>query len=199
MSINHQAKITKMLKTYQTELRRLFLVKDLPAPLTRASRHLQIFDNYIENTRLRLRSIRVPETKEWTWILEQRFPLDPLNLSVWKTSQIYLSEMEHAVFELFEGRKISDNERADTNEIRKNRYFYDFNGREIEIDVFLGALWGLTVAKVVFENAEDQQRFELPPIAVAEITDNEFFIGENLIGKTFADVRAEFNKNAAVI
>lgn len=181
---------------YQTETRRLYLIEDLPAPLTRASRHWQIFDNYIENTRLRLRSIRVPETKAWTWILEQRFPIAAPDLSVWNCAQIRLSEREHAVFELFEGRQISKNERAETNEIRKNRYFYNFNERELEIDVYLGALWGLNTAKIVFENADDYRQFDAPPMAIAEITNNEFFIGENLIGKTFADVQDEFFKLA---
>jgi hypothetical protein len=107
----------------------------LPQPLTRASRHLQIFDNYIENTRLRLRSIRRPETKEWTWVLEQRAPLE--DLSQWIVSRIYLSETEHQAFEIFEGREVRKNERVQTNEIRKNRYFYDAGDKAVEIDVFL--------------------------------------------------------------
>ena len=185
-----------MPETYQTELRRLFLVKELPAPLTRASRHLQIFDNYIENTRLRLRSIRRPETKEWTWILEQHFPRDTKDLSVWNISQIYLNETEHAVFELFEGREVSRNERAETNEIRKNRYFYDYDNARIEMDVYLGALWGLNTAKIVFENTEELRGFELPPTAIAEVTNDEFFLGENLIGKTFADVQKHFENTS---
>ncbi len=86
-------------KTYETELRRVFLIEDLPAPLTRASRHLQIFDNYIERTRLRLRSVRVPETKQWTWVLQQRIAL--ADLSQWKVSEIHLNEAEHAAFEIF--------------------------------------------------------------------------------------------------
>jgi hypothetical protein len=60
-----------MNETFRTELRRLFLFQNLPAPLTAASSHLQIFDNYIENTRLRIRSVRSPETKEWTFVLQQ--------------------------------------------------------------------------------------------------------------------------------
>jgi len=179
-----------MNKTYNTELRRVFLIENLPAPLTRASRHLQIFDNYIENTRLRLRSIRVPETKEWTWILEQREPLE--DLSQWNVSRIYLNETEHAAFEIFEGREIKKNERTETNEIRKNRYFYDAGGRQFEIDVFLGALWGLTLTKVYFENLEELREFKSPPFALLEATTNEFFSGANLIGKTFADVQAAF-------
>ncbi len=63
-----------MTKPAQTELHRLFLIERLPEPLTRASSHLQLFDNYIENTRMRIRSIRDPYLKTWTRILQQRFP-----------------------------------------------------------------------------------------------------------------------------
>jgi hypothetical protein len=143
-----------MNKDYKIERRRVFLIADLPAPLTKASSHLQIFDNYIENTRLRLRSVRVPETKQWTYILEQRFPIDE-DLSIWKFSEIYLNESEHQAFELFEGREIKTNERVETSEVRFNRYFYDKNGRQIIIDIFLGPLWGLNLAKVFFETEEE--------------------------------------------
>lgn len=184
-------------KTSQTELRRVFLIENLPAPLTRASRHLQIFDNYIENTRLRLRSVRAPETKTWTWILQQRAPLE--DLSKWKISEIYLNETEHQAFEIFEGREVKTNERVETNEIRKNRYFFDFNEKEIKIDLFLGELWGLILAEINFETAEEMRAFEVPPFFVLEVTQNKFFVGENLIGKTFADVRTEFENTKSGI
>jgi CYTH domain-containing protein len=168
---------------YQTELRRVFLLEDLPEPLTRASRHLQLFDNYIKNTRMRLRSVRDPQTKEWMRILEQRFPVDERDLRVWRSWEIHLNTNEYQAFERFEGR-----------EIRKNRYFYQAGGRDLEIDVFIGNLWGLHLAKVYFETIEDLQKFEKPDIAVAEVTNNFFFTGENLLEKTFADVQAEFTK-----
>ncbi len=187
MSINH---LTEMNKTSNIELRRVFLVRNLPEPLTRASRHLQIFDNYIENTRLRLRSIRVPETKKWTWILQQREPLE--DLSRWKISEIYLNEVEHAAFEIFEGREVGKNERVETNEVRKNRYFYEYDEGEIEIDVYLGALWGLNTAQIRFADEVKLQNFQPPPIAIAEVTNDEFFNGENLVGKTFADIQKRF-------
>jgi CYTH domain-containing protein len=181
-------------KTHRTELRRVFLLKNLPEPLTRASRHWQIFDNYIENTRLRLRSIRIPETKQWIWILQQKFPLE--DVSNWQVSEIYLNETEHAAFEIFEGREVKKNERVETNEVRKNRYFHDFSGgKQIEIDLFLGELWGLITATVYFEEASEMNAFESLPFAVAEITTDEFFFGANLVGKTFADVQNEFGKN----
>ncbi len=178
-------------KDYRIELRRIFLIEDLPEPLTRASPHWQIFDNYIENTRLRLRSVRVPETKEWTWILEQHIRLEN---AACQTARIYLSEAEHSVFEMFEGRQIRRNEKIESPEIRKNRYFYEFGGRQIEFDVFLGDLWGLNCAQVIFENIEELENYEPLSFFVREISNNQFFSGENLVGKSFADVQAEFEK-----
>lgn len=181
-----------MNKTSRTETRRIFLLRNLPEPLTRASRHLQIFDNYIENTRLRLRSVRVPETKEWTWILQQI--IADVNSATREISEIHLNEAEHAVLEIFEGREISKNERVETNEIRKNRYFCEFDDRKIEIDLFLGALWGLITAQVDFETVEESKTFKPAPFFVSEVTADGFYTGENLIGKTFADVQRRFSE-----
>lgn len=168
-------------QTYKNEFRRVFLIENLPEPLTRASSHLQIFDNYIENTRLRLRSTRVPETKKWSRILEHRFPPDENDFSVWKVAELFLNETEYHVFEKFEGR-----------EIRKNRYFYGFANRQFELDVFIGKLWGLITAKVIFEKEEEMQKFEAPPFSKLEVTNSRFFTGENLVGKEFSDVQKEF-------
>jgi CYTH domain-containing protein len=165
----------------------------LPAPLTAASSHLQIFDNYIENTRLRIRSVRSPETKEWTFVLQQ-IVFGSNHLSHSQIAEIYLNDAEHSVFEQFEGRQIKSNERAATNEVRKNRYFYDANCKQIEHDVYLGDLWGLNVAQVVFETEAEMKDFAAPPFTILEITDNRFFAGANLVGKKLTDVQAELNK-----
>lgn len=170
-----------MNKTYRNEYVKLFLLEHLPAPLTRADRHLQIFDNYIEKTRLRLRSIRVPETKQWTWILQQRFVVDDSNdnMEHWKIAEIHLNEIEYHAFAQFEDR-----------EIRKNRYFYKMNGKQIEIDVFLGELWGVNLARVCFKTPKELCDFQLP-FSFLEVTGEKFFQGENLVEKKFADVRAK--------
>lgn len=176
-----------MNKTYQTEFRRLFLINDLPEPLTRADAHLQIFDNYVENTRLRLRRVRVPHAREQTWMMEHRFPADEDNLAIWKIAEIFLREDEYKIFEHLEGR-----------EIRKNRYFYELDDKRISIDVHLGALWGLNMARIAFESEEEMEHFEAPPFAVFEITNDKFFSGENLVGKNFADVQSEFEKISSI-
>jgi len=170
-------------KTNRTEIHRSFLIEGLPDPLTRASAHIQIFDNYIPETRLRLRSVRDPETASWTRILQQRFPAREDDLSTVKLSEIYLNDAEHAHFEIFEG-----------TEIRKNRYFHEFDRRSFGFDVYLGKLWGLNIARVEFEDTEEFDNFEPPPFAVVEITNDPFFLGEVLVTKTFEDVRSEVSK-----
>ena len=170
-------------KTYRTELCRLFLVEALPAPLTPSSAHLQLFDNYITGTRLRLRTIRVPETKEWTYLLQQRFTLNESDLSSWKVAEVHLNDAEHARLEIFEG-----------NEIRKNRYFHEFDGREFMLDVYLGPLWGLNRARVNFPSEDELRNFVPPPLAVFEVTNEPFFDDGNLVYRQFEHVREGVSK-----
>jgi CYTH domain-containing protein len=170
----------KLDKTSRTELHRSFLIEALPEPLTRQSAHLQLFDNYIPETRIRLRSIRIPETKEWSHILQQRFPVQAENLSVWKIAEIHLNELEYEHFKIFEG-----------NEIRKNRYFHEFDGRVFAFDVYIGPLWGLNRAHVEFAAEDELRNFEPPRWAIYEVTNEPFFNDENLVNQKFEDVQAE--------
>lgn len=175
-----------MNKTAHTELHRLFLIEGLPEPLTPASAHLQLFDNYIDGTRMRLRSIRDPYTNTWIKVLQQRFRVDEHHGAVSKLSEIYLNDAEYGVFERFEGR-----------EIRKNRYFHEIDNREVTFDVFLGQLWGLNTARVDFVAPDEMRDYMPPPTFVLEVTNENFFDGVSLVTKTFADVQAEFQRIAA--
>lgn len=160
----------KLDKIARTEYRKVFLIDALPEPLTRASSHLQIFDHYLPNTRLRLRNIRVPETKAWSHILQQRQLID--GMGEIKISEIYLNEGEYAHFQPFEG-----------NEIRKNRYFHEFNGSSWAFDVYLGPLWGLNTAIIELGSTEEADRFEPPSWAAFDITAVEKFDDHNLYDK----------------
>lgn len=173
-------------KTYRTEFRRKYLIEALPEPLTRASRHLQLFDNYITGTRLRIRTVRDPETKQWSWILQQRLAAEVPGVVSIKIGEIHLNEAEHTVFEPFEG-----------NEIRKNRYFHEFDGQSFAFDVYLGALWGLNTASVEFVDAGSLERFEMPSFAVFDVTNNAFFLDESLVERKFEDIQAEVARMGA--
>ncbi len=169
-----------MNKTAQTELHRKYLIDALPEPLTPASRHLQIFDNYIEGTRMRLRKIRDPYTPSWTRILQQHFLIEDAERPIGKIAEIYLNDGEYAAFSRFQGR-----------EIRKNRYFHEIDLMSIAFDIYLGGLWGLNIAKIDFETVEMRDAFEPPTFAIFEITNYPFFDGQNLVEKKFSDVQQE--------
>jgi hypothetical protein len=176
-----------MNKTALRQFHRLFLIERLPEPIEPKSAHLQIFDNYIEGTRLRLRLIRDPRSKSWTRILQQHIFADG-DLSETKLAEIHLSESEYSNFEQFEGR-----------EIRKNRYYHEFDRVSFAFDVYLGDLWGLNSALVEFETEQQLRESEPPPFAVFEVTSDAFFIGKNLVGKKFDDVRARVAQIGASI
>ncbi len=169
-----------MNKTAYTELRRLFLIEGLPKPLTPASAHLQIFDNYIPHTRMRIRKVRDPSLKEWSRTLQQIFPAAEGVYAELKTAEMHLDEGEYGVFEHFEGR-----------EVRKNRYFHEFDQVLLSFDVYLGPLWGLNTVRADFETAEAMEAWEPPGFAVIEVTNAPLFFGPNLVGKQFADIQAE--------
>lgn len=165
------------------EYRRSFIVKGLPESMTAADPHLQIFDNYICDTPIRIRSVREPQTNRWERMLQKQILESDGVLNRRGVFQIPLSEDEHAVFLTLERR-----------ELRKNRYFYTLGRSQVKIDVFLGPLWGLNIANACFDDADDVGKFPVPKISSLEISDSEFFLGNNLVDKSLEDIRAEYGK-----
>ena len=100
-------------------------------------------------------------------------------------SEMHLNDAEYAVFERFEGP-----------EIRKNRYFHEFDRVMFAFDVYLGPLWGLNTAKAEFDAREAMENFVAPPFAVFEVTSDPFFAGSSLVTRTFADIQAELARVA---
>ena len=164
----------------RVERERRYLLRELPPGLRVNDPHTQIFDNYITGTRLRLRKIRIPERREWTWKLTQKFAPDAENFSRTVITNIYLSQAEYEVLSVFEG-----------NEVRKNRYPYEHEGRKFSIDVFLGPLHGLILAETEFATDEELRDFPLPPFATREVTNDELFTGGRLVELTADGIRAE--------
>ena len=171
-------------KYARIERERRYLLRDLPEGLTRADHHLQITDNYITGTRLRIRKIRDPKTNKWIVKFTQKFAPNPEDLSRTIITNTYLNAMEAETLAIFAA-----------NEIRKNRYPFEFEGRRFSIDMFLGDLFGLVLAEVGFETDEDLESFERPPFALADVTNNEIFSGGRLSELTFEDIRSEIARN----
>src|SRR5829696_1634711 len=166
-------------KYARVERERRYLLADLPEGVTRADPHLQITDNYITGTRLRLRKVREPKTNKWTVKFTQKFAPDPNDLSRTIITNTYLNALEAEVLSVF-----------NSNEIRKNRYPFEFEGRKFSVDMFLGDLFGLVLAEVSFETDEELESFPRPPFALADVTNERLFSGGTLSELTFADIRA---------
>lgn len=167
-------------KYARIERERRYLLQDLPEGLTRADHHQQITDNYITGTRLRIRKVRDPKTNSWIVKFTQKFAPNPEDLSRTVITNTYLNAIEAETLAIFEG-----------NEIRKNRYPFEFEGRHFSIDMFLGDLFGLVLAEISFETDADLDSFPKPTFAVAEVTNNEIFSGGRLSELTFEDIRNE--------
>jgi CYTH domain-containing protein len=172
-------------KYAHVERERRYLLQDLPEGLTRADPHLQITDNYITGTRLRLRKVRDPRTNKWTVKFTQKFAPNPEDLSRTIITNTYLNAAEYEVLSVFEA-----------NEIRKNRYPFEWEGRRFTVDMFLGDLFGLVLAEVSFENDTELADSPKPPFAIAEVTNNELFTGGKLCDLTFEDIRDEIRRSA---
>ena len=174
VSLDHSPKYERV------ERERRFLLRALPPGLQVTDAHAQITDNYITGTRLRLRKVRWPATNEWTLKLTQKHAPQPPDFSRTLITSIYLNEYEYETLSVFEA-----------NELRKNRYPYEHEGRKYSVDVFLGDLRGLILAETDFDTDEEMDAFPLPQFAVREVTREELFTGGRLVHLTSDELRRE--------
>jgi CYTH domain-containing protein len=181
--LTNQNTIEPASKYALVERERRYLLEDLPEGLNRASDHFQITDNYISGTRLRLRKVRDPRSNKWVVKFTQKYAPNPTDLSRTMITNSYLNAAEYEVLSIFEA-----------NEIRKNRYSLDFEGRKFSVDMFLGDLLGLVLAEVSFDTDEEMEGFQSPPFALADVTNNETFTGGKLCHLTLADIRNEVRR-----
>ncbi len=175
-------------KYARVERERRYLLQDLPDGLTRADPHLQITDNYVTGTRLRIRKVRDPRSNKWIVKFTQKFAPNPGDFSRTVITNIYLNALEAETLAVF-----------DANEIRKNRYSFEFDGRKFSVDMFLGDLFGLVLAETSFETDEALDSFAKPAFAIADVTNNELFTGGKLCELTFAEIREEILKSGMAL
>ena len=115
-------------------------------------------------------------------MLQQRFTIGD-ETSRWKIAEMHLNDAEYAQLQIFEG-----------TEIRKNRYFHEFDSHTVSFDVYLGQLWGVNRARIDFDNENELEDFPIPPFAAFEITNHPFFDDANLVNQKFEDIREAVSK-----
>src|ERR1044072_486918 len=171
-------------KYAQIEREKRYLLRELPADVNRADHHLQITDNYITGTRLRIRKVRDPKTNKWVVKFTQKFAPEDTDLSRTNITNIYLNAIEADTLAVFA-----------SNEIRKNCYPFEFDGRRSTIVVILGVLLGLVLAETSFADDAEMDAFPLPSFALADVTNNPAFTGGKLCEMTFDDIRKEVERS----
>ncbi len=173
------------MKNLEIKFERRFLLEDLPDPLTRASEHLQFFDDYLTDTRLWLRQIRTPQTGRRSRYLIQKYPIAPPDPSGLASAEIELNERESEVLSVFEG-----------NQLRYNRYQLTLEtGQTMLIDMFLNReLWNLVLATSEFSTAEEMKAFEPPSFVTMEITQDEFFAPTKLVDANIEQIRQRISR-----
>jgi CYTH domain-containing protein len=129
---------------------------------------------------LRIRKVRDPRTNKWVVKFTQKFAPHPSDLSRTVITNLYLNATEAETLSIFA-----------TNEIRKNRYYYEFEGRQYSIDMFIGDLFGLVLAESGCETDEELDSLATPSFALAEVTNIELFSGGKLSELKYEDVREE--------
>ncbi|MBD3280331.1 hypothetical protein GF389_02310 [Candidatus Dojkabacteria bacterium] len=73
--------------------------------------------------------------------------------------------------------------------LKKKRYFYDYQGRTAEIDVFEDNLSGLVLVDFEFSSQEGLKAFEMPDFCLVDVTQEDFIAGGMLAGKSLLDIQ----------
>lgn len=78
--------------------------------------------------------------------------------------------------------------------VHKIRYYYDYQGRTAEVDIFLDDLTGLVVIDVEFPSVAEKDAFIMPEFCLVDVTQDEFVTGGMLCGKKYEDLKDNLNK-----
>lgn len=161
------------------ELELTYLVKYIPKGVLE-SPSKKIVDHYIpveiEHPVLRLR--KSGEKMELT----KKEPMKANDFSHYLEQTIPLGVEEYEAIAKIPAKKIS-----------KNRYYYPYEGRTAEFDVFEENLEGLILVDVEFESIEEKKNFKMPEFCLADVTQEKFVAGGKLAGKKFEDIEKELS------
>ena len=157
------------------EFEKTYLAKYLPKDLTNFP-HAEIVDIYYPKTAkhpvLRLR--RIGEKIELT----KKQPVNGGDSSHQEEQTIALSAEEFQELARLEGKRL-----------RKIRYYYPYQGKTAEVDVYQDGLAGLVAVDVEFESYDEMEGFEMPEFCLYEVTQEKLIAAGMLAGKSYIDIQ----------
>lgn len=164
----------------ELELELTFLAKELPEGI-KAIRPTRIVDIYIpdtpEHSHLRLRQ------KGEKYEITKKMPVVEGNASEQIEQTIPLTEEEFTTLSNCSKKRVA-----------KDRYNIEIEGKMAEIDIFVDGLKGLVLMDFEFNTVKEKSDFEIPGIALADVTQEDFIAGGLLAGKTYNDIAPELKR-----
>jgi CYTH domain-containing protein len=162
------------------ELELTYLAKFLPAGLEKC-KHKEIIDVFFpataEHPVLRLR--KNGEKFELT----KKEPINKGDSSEQLEQTIILSREEFEVFSQLKGKRFA-----------KERYFFPFNSKTAEIDIYKEGLAGLVLVDFEFKSSEEKKAFKMPDFCLADVTQETFVAGGMLCGKKYSDIEEKLER-----
>jgi len=149
-----------------TEREQRWLLRRLPDGLTDP---VEILDKYIRASSLRLRRMKTASTA--TYKFGQKVRHDPRASSVTQTTNLYLSQSEFELLGQIEGATLS-----------KTRWQWSVGDTVMSVDQFGDHLEGLVLAEM--ELPLNGASLPAPPLAVADVTEDDRFSGGRLASLT---------------
>jgi len=162
------------------EFEKTYLAKYLPENLDKCESK-EIIDIYLPKD-AKHPKLRVRKSGENYEITKKR-PIKKGDASEQTEQTITINEKEFDALGELEGKRI-----------RKNRYFFPFDNRVAEIDVFEDKLKGLVTVEFEFENKKEKSGFEMPDFCLANVTQEDFIAGGMLCGKKYKDIEHDLEK-----
>lgn len=164
----------------EIELERTYLAKEIPKDIKNFPSK-EMLDIYLPSTShhpvLRLR-----KQGNKLQIMKKR-PVNEGNFSEFLEESVALTPDEYAELSTLQGKRVG-----------KIRYYYQHNGVDFEVDVFIGDLSGLVLVDVEFSSVEAKDKCTLPSFCLAEVTQEPFIAGGMICGKSYADIQADLNR-----
>jgi CYTH domain-containing protein len=84
--------------------------------------------------------------------------------------------------------------KAQGKKTHKIRYYYPYQSKIAEIDVFQGDLKGLVLVDIEFNDEKEKNQFKTPDFCLVEITQEEFIAGGMVCGKRYEDLEPKLKE-----
>lgn len=162
------------------ELEKTYLAKYLPKGLKKC-RKVEMTDHYIPASRLHP-SIRIRKKDDY-YELSRKRPISQKDLSVQEEINIKLDKDEYEALIKLPAKVV-----------HKTRYYYKYQGKLAEIDIFRGKLRGLVAVEFEFKNIKAMRRFKIPDFCLADVTHEKQSAGGHIAGRSYQDLKLLLEK-----